>query len=130
MPKTIENGLAKIVENGLAELGRRRYDAGDAPGDPRYAFALPGNPVSALVTATLLVVPALKRLGGYSSELCPPPEAPLELADAVALDAVRPEYRSRADIFRGHGVAATRLHGNSMSPRLASTESPRRRDSP
>ena len=39
-------------------------------GGETLLFALPGNPVSALVTAQLLVVPALKRLAGLPPAQC------------------------------------------------------------
>lgn len=42
-----------------------------AAGDKRTPiFALPGNPASALVTFYLFVLPALRRLGGWSLDRC------------------------------------------------------------
>lgn len=56
-------------------------------------FGLPGNPVSAVVTAHLLVLPCLKRLRGVDLADCLPAQVVCELADDVKLDPVRPEYR-------------------------------------
>jgi gephyrin len=67
-------------------------DETSGPRQKRWLFALPGNPVSALVTASLLVVPALRRLRGIAESACLPPEIRLKLAGDVVLDPVRPEY--------------------------------------
>lgn len=40
------------------------------PLDRTPIFALPGNPASALVTFHLFVVPALRRLSGFTEDAC------------------------------------------------------------
>lgn len=57
---------------------------------PRLVFALPGNPVSALVTFQLFVVPAIRRhLGMLSPYL---PRVAVTLGHEFQLDPERPEY--------------------------------------
>jgi gephyrin len=73
----------------------------DVEGEKRWAFALPGNPVSALTTASLLVVPCLKRLQGVARSSCGPAELPVTLSSPVSLDAVRPEFHRVALSLRG-----------------------------
>ena len=46
----------------------------------KFIFALPGNPVSALVTTTLLVCPALKAMAGVPLARCHSPRIVVELA--------------------------------------------------
>mgnify|MGYP000297474720 CR=1 FL=1 len=46
----------------------------------KFIFALPGNPVSALVTTTLLVCPALKAMAGVPLAQCHSPRIVVELA--------------------------------------------------
>lgn len=53
-------------------------------------FGLAGNPVSALVCASLFVVPALRKLSGHSSYDLP--KIKVHLAHAFKLDKVRPEF--------------------------------------
>jgi gephyrin len=43
-------------------------------------FALPGNPASAFVTFHILVVPALRRLGGWPTELCQLPRIQVQVS--------------------------------------------------
>jgi gephyrin len=43
-------------------------------------FALPGNPASALVTLHLFVVPALRKLGGWPTELCQLPRIKVQVS--------------------------------------------------
>ncbi len=74
----VSEGAHDWVEPLLAELGARPRITGIAiqPGKPCYVgrtqpgtwiFGLPGNPVSAFVLLTLLVLPALDRLRGGTS---------------------------------------------------------------
>lgn len=42
-------------------------------------FALPGNPASALVTFYVFVLPALRRLGGWSLESCQLPRVRVQV---------------------------------------------------
>ncbi|RHY81616.1 hypothetical protein DYB35_003219 [Aphanomyces astaci] len=58
----------------------------------RLVFALPGNPVSCLVTSCLLVQPALKRLGGFTAEQAAPVVFQARLLHPLPLDTDRPEY--------------------------------------
>lgn len=58
----------------------------------KVVFSLPGNPVSALVTCNLLVVPALRRLAGVAASLCHSPRIVVELAHDFPLDPVRNAY--------------------------------------
>jgi len=77
------------VKPALAELGveERFWRVALQPGKPtwfgargdRLVFALPGNPVSAMVTFALFVAPALRRLQGAPE----PPERWARLAEAV-----------------------------------------------
>ena len=56
-------------------------------------FALPGNPVSCLVTKTLLVDPAIKRMQGQRGADCFYPEVFAVLAEDTVLDRERPEFQ-------------------------------------
>ena len=76
----------------FATLDSRSFLDDEVEGEKRWAFALPGNPVSALTTASLLVVPCLKRLQGVARSRCAPCELPVTLSSPVSLDAVRPEF--------------------------------------
>ncbi|KAJ8608394.1 hypothetical protein CTAYLR_008159 [Chrysophaeum taylorii] len=79
-------------------------------------FGLPGNPVSAVVTSLLLVVPALKKLRGFPRDRCVPPHLECDLGEDVTLDEIRPEYRRvRVDDFR-----VVRSTGFQRSSRLVS----------
>jgi hypothetical protein len=69
--------------------------AGPAPPPPPSAclmFALPGNPVSCLVCAQLLVAPAIRRLLGFPVAECMPPQLDVRLAQPLKMDPERPEY--------------------------------------
>ena len=55
-------------------------------------FALPGNPVSALVTSHLLVLPALRKLQGLDESECIQPQVTVTLAHPIKLDPHRPEF--------------------------------------
>ncbi|KAJ2852017.1 hypothetical protein IWW36_000596 [Coemansia brasiliensis] len=66
----------------------------------RFVFALPGNPVSALVAFHMFVAPALRMISGYlidntvadvTSKLRPSVQAEF-IDQSVQLDRVRPEY--------------------------------------
>eukprot|EP00929_Paragymnodinium_shiwhaense_P013760 TRINITY_DN12160_c0_g1_i1.p1 TRINITY_DN12160_c0_g1~~TRINITY_DN12160_c0_g1_i1.p1 ORF type:complete len:881 (+),score=105.12 TRINITY_DN12160_c0_g1_i1:121-2643(+) len=69
-----------------------------ASGERRcLVFGLPGNPVSTMVTFTLLVRPCLKRMSGTPSLQCHHARVNARLSNAVVLDPVRPEYH-RVDL--------------------------------
>ncbi|KAG0165198.1 hypothetical protein DFQ30_008843 [Apophysomyces sp. BC1015] len=82
----------------------------------KYIFALPGNPVSAMVTFYLFVLSALRRLAGH-----PQPQntiVPVKLTHGIRLDS-RPEYhRVRVSISSNGFVAEST--GNQQSSRLLS----------
>ncbi|KAG5220933.1 molybdenum cofactor biosynthesis protein [Salix suchowensis] len=50
-----------------------------ADGGKKPIFALPGNPASALVTFNVFVVPALRKLGGWPSDLCQLPRVKVKV---------------------------------------------------
>lgn len=56
------------------------------------AFGLPGNPVSAFVTALLFVLPALRRMGGLPQEQALPCQIPARLAGRLENRASRTAY--------------------------------------
>ena len=62
----------------------------DGEKTPLLVFALPGNPVSAAVTFTLIVAPALRALSGVKEPRLR--RIRCELAETLRLDAERPEY--------------------------------------
>ncbi len=66
-------------------------------------FGLPGNPVSALVTATVLVIPALKALAGDSHP--GPRQLLLPLAEPVPANGGRRHYL-RGRLVEGGNVTA------------------------
>eukprot|EP01132_Coremiostelium_polycephalum_P008387 gene8387-10302_t len=61
-----------------------------APNKKTLVFALPGNPVSTIVTFFLFVTPALKKLSGYSNFNLPTVQ--VKLGEKLRLDPERPEY--------------------------------------
>ncbi|MCB1212520.1 MAG: molybdopterin molybdotransferase MoeA, partial [Verrucomicrobiales bacterium] len=71
------------------------YAHRDAP-RPLQVFGLPGNPVSAYVTFTLLVRPALLRLMGANASALRPRCIPVRLREALDARGDRPHY------FRGY----------------------------
>ena len=71
----------------------------------RPILALPGNPVSCLVTAELFAVPALRALMGFPEPIAPPLRA--ELKGRIEADANRTLlHPARLDIE--HGIPAVR----------------------
>ncbi|KAF2071227.1 hypothetical protein CYY_007461 [Polysphondylium violaceum] len=82
-------------------------------------FSLPGNPVSTVVTFYLFVVPALRKLSGFSNYNLPMVE--VKLNDRLRLDPERPEYH-RVTIewdFNQHCFISTST-GSQASCRLLS----------
>ncbi|KAJ2357014.1 hypothetical protein GGF43_001725 [Coemansia sp. RSA 2618] len=70
-----------------------------ARGQQRFIFALPGNPVSAMVAFHMFVAPALRKLAGHAFGLSADmeidalrPSVQAVFLDSVVLDRVRPEY--------------------------------------
>lgn len=80
----------------------------------QWVLGLPGNPVSAFVTAILLVLPVLRRFQGLVD--CLPPERPGELAEPLLNPGDRDHY---ARVIRSPD-GRVRLAGQQASHRLAS----------
>jgi molybdopterin molybdotransferase len=59
---------------------------------PKWIFALPGNPVSAFVTAKFFVEPALRRLAGAPVDRCAPRSFPTLLGSPLENLDIRPHY--------------------------------------
>jgi len=57
---------------------------------PKLVFALPGNPVSALVCFYLVCLPAIRGMAGFANPRLPMLQA--QISEALALDPERPEY--------------------------------------
>ncbi|KAF4575201.1 hypothetical protein EYR40_005063 [Pleurotus pulmonarius] len=81
-------------------------------------FALPGNPASALVTFNVFVVPALRKLGGWPSDLCNLPRVKVKLQDSMKLD-TRTEFHRVVVRSSNEGLLATST-GGQRSSRVAS----------
>ena len=80
------------------------------PGNKKLLFALPGNPVSAVVTCHLYVIPAVKKLSGFEAVL-PATSTATWKGPTAALDS-RPEY---------HRVSLDWEHCSSDLPAAVST---------
>mmetsp|Transcript_17490 Transcript_17490/g.29317 ORF Transcript_17490/g.29317 Transcript_17490/m.29317 type:complete len:659 (-) Transcript_17490:150-2126(-) len=103
----VSMGDADFVKGLLAELGTVHFGRLNMkPGKPTtYAsipkksgsgkchfFGLPGNPVSCLVTKTLMVDPAVRRLQGVSSSKSLHSQITVRTTQEYKLDPGRPEY--------------------------------------
>jgi len=92
----------------------------------KLVFALPGNPVSALVTSQLLVVPAIRAWRCGSSEGITPdnhgyPILPVEVVTPLKQDPTRPEYHRLHVSYDGaRQKFIGRSTGSQMSSRLLS----------
>ncbi len=91
-------------------------------------FGLPGNPVSCLVTKTLFVDPALKRLQGLPSDICLHPQVTVKLVGEtnIKLDPERAEYHRVNISFSdkmGENLLVARSTGIQRSSRLLSMKS-------
>lgn len=119
---------------GTVHFGRVRLKPGkpctfatiDRKGRRRLVFGLPGNPVSGLVTFLLLVVPALRKLAGWSDPNLKRVQA--HLAQTLALDPVRPEYHRAtlhwdSTLNQGRGGYLAVSTGAQASSRLLSMRS-------
>eukprot|EP01035_Chromulina_nebulosa_P021648 gene21648-28012_t len=88
-------------------------------------FGLPGNPVSCLVTKSLLIDPALKRVQGLDSNQCMHTQVQVYVSDIeIQLDPERPEYHR---MIVSYDYASNKLiaksTGNQRSSRLLSMSS-------
>ena len=82
-------------------------------------FALPGNPVSAAVTFSLIVAPCLRALSGVSDP--GPRRLHRELAQSLKLDPSRPEYhRATLRWNQNAQMPVATSTGNQISSRLLS----------
>lgn len=89
-----------------------------ATGPPLLVFALPGNPVSAAVTFTLIVAPCLRALGGVRESGLRRIHCVLD--ETLRLDPERAEYhRVTLDWTRGN-LPVARSTGAQISSRLLS----------
>lgn len=90
-------------------------------GQKKYFFGLPGNPVSALVTFHLFVLPALRKMSGDPNPRSLTIKA--RLSESMKLDE-RPEYhRCVLDWTSPDGIPLASSTGNQLSSRLLSMRS-------
>lgn len=87
-------------------------------GVTKLMFALPGNPVSAMVTFNLFVLPALRKMAGFQ---CPElTKVKASLPQAVSLD-MRPEYHRVVLSWKsGEAIPSAVSTGSQCSSRLLS----------
>lgn len=114
--------IKPILEGrGQVHFGRVNMKPGKpltfATVDQKPVFALPGFPVSSLVSFELFVRPALRQLGGQPCILRP--RVPVTLAETIQGDAWRPEFH-RASLVAEHGTYLARTTGMQSSARLLS----------
>jgi gephyrin len=83
-------------------------------------FGLPGNPVSCLVCAQLLVLPALRRLQGLSEARCLPPRTRARTVETLSMDPERPEFHRVQAVLNEQGGLQAVSTGLQRSSRLAS----------
>ncbi len=102
----------------FATLPAPQADGAIDPAQPaRPVFALPGNPVSSLVTFQLFVRPAIRRLLGYQTTDLPQVSA--VLGHEFRLDPERPEFH-RVTLRREDGRFVAVSTGSQASSRLLS----------
>jgi len=88
-------------------------------GKKRFVFGLPGNPVSSMVTFQLMVVPALRKLTGFSSPYLP--QIQVKTANPLTLDPERPEFhRATSRWSSEHCCFIAETTGAQTSSRLLS----------
>jgi gephyrin len=123
-----------LEQMGEVHFGRIRMKPGKpitfatatVAGRKRLIFALPGNPVSSLVTFYLLTTPALRKMAGWPDPRLRRVQA--VLAQPLALDAYRPEYHRAtlcwdATVHGGVGGYLATSTGSQASSRLLSMRS-------
>jgi molybdopterin molybdotransferase len=114
--------IKPILETrGQVHFGRVNMKPGKpltfATVDGKPVFALPGFPVSSLVSFELFVRPALLQMRGQ--HLILRPRVPVTLAETIHGDAGRPEFH-RVHLSRAHGTFTARTTGLQSSGRLLS----------
>ncbi len=127
--------LKPLLEaRGTVHFGRLRMKPGkpltfatvEVNGRRKLVFALPGNPVSSLVTFYLMAVPALRKLAGWRDPRLTRVQA--QLAQPLPLDPQRPEFH-RATLHwnstanNGCGGFVATSTGSQASSRLLSMTS-------
>jgi gephyrin len=123
-----------LEQIGEVHFGRIRMKPGkpitfatsNVAGRKRLIFALPGNPVSSLVTFYLLTTPALRKMAGWPDPYLRRVQA--QLAQPLALDAYRPEYHRAIlcwdnPLHGGVGGYLATSTGSQASSRLLSMRS-------
>ena len=127
--------LKPLLEaRGTVHFGRLRMKPGKpltfatvaVGGRQKLIFALPGNPVSSLVTFYLMAVPALRKLAGWRDPHLTRVQA--QLAQPLPLDAQRPEFHRatlhwEATLNSGRGGFVATSTGSQASSRLLSMTS-------
>lgn len=102
----------------FATLPGRGADGAIDPAQPaRPIFALPGNPVSSLVTFQLFVRPAIRRMLGHSAVGLP--QIVATLGQSFQLDPERPEFH-RVTLRRAEDRFVALSTGSQASSRLLS----------
>ena len=114
--------IKPILETiGTVHFGRVNMKPGKpltfATVDDKPVFALPGFPVSSLVSFEVFVRPALRRIAGHRLVLRP--RVPVTLASTLQGDAGRPEFH-RVQLRREDGKFLARSTGMQSSARLLS----------
>jgi len=114
--------IKPILEGrGQVHFGRVNLKPGKpltfATVDNKPVFALPGFPVSSLVSFEVFVRPALRRMSGQTLILRP--HVPVTLAESIQGDAWRPEFH-RVSLTRENGTYMARSTGMQSSARLLS----------
>uniref|UniRef100_A0A7S3NFF0 molybdopterin adenylyltransferase n=1 Tax=Aureoumbra lagunensis TaxID=44058 RepID=A0A7S3NFF0_9STRA len=117
-----QRALISGVPDGRLSFGRLNMKPGKPTSMAKWAdgsllFALPGNPVSALVTAQLLVLPALRKLEGDPCYL--PQQIKCTLSHDVSSLDTRPEFRRVSLHWTGNQFLASDT-GFQRSSRLTS----------
>lgn len=123
-----------LDRSGVVHFGRLRMKPGkpctfatvERKGRRKLVFALPGNPVSSLVTFYLLAAPAMRRLAGRPNPRLP--RIQVSLGHPLHLDPYRPEYhraivRWESSLHEGRGGFLADSTGNQASSRLLSMRS-------
>ncbi len=118
-----ELDLIKPILEGRGEVhfGRVNLKPGKpltfATVDRKPVFALPGFPVSSLVSFEIFVRPALRKMAGQ--RLILRPQVPVTLAESIQGDAGRPEFH-RVTLTPDRGTYLARTTGMQSSARLLS----------